>query len=463
MPRTNDLTVGPIAPRLIRMTGPMVLGMFSMVAFNLADTYFVSQLGEIPLAAIGFTFPVVFLVQSVAIGLGQGTSSCVSRAVGSGDIHRVRRLTTDGLGLGVMLVGLVSAVGVATIDPVFRLLGATDTTLPLIHSYMNTWYFGAVFVVVPMVGNHAMRAGGDTLIPGLIMVAGASINILLDPLLIFGLWGFPEMGMAGAAMATVIARACTLLVSLGILHFRKGMLAIERPIAREVIRSTRDILYVGIPSAATFVLGPISFAMVTRMVAQYGETAVAAVGAGSRVEGLVMMVPVAFCTVMVAFVGQNYGAGRRDRILRAQWIAGSFAMAWGVGSMVVFWLTGRWVAGVFAEADNGGTEVIDRLVLFLHIMPIGYGFRSMSMLASSSLNGINEPVHSAIVSGGRLMLVCIPLAWLGSQLWGLGGLFTGLAVGNVLGGSAAVPWFLAVLKKHPSPRTPPAGVPSISE
>ena len=164
------LIEGPVQKTLIRLTLPMVLGTLGMVIFNLSDTFFVGQLGTNQLAALSFTFPVVLIVSSLAMGLGIGASAVISRAIGEGNHYKVKRLTTDSLTLSLIFVGFFALFGLLTINPLFRLLGASGEVLVYISQYMTIWYLGVVFVVIPMVGNNAIRASGDTKTPGLIMV-----------------------------------------------------------------------------------------------------------------------------------------------------------------------------------------------------------------------------------------------------------------------------------------------------
>ncbi len=314
---------------LVRLTGPMILGIVSMVLFNLADTFFVSRLSGRHLAALSFTYPVVLIVNSLALGLGMGASAVISRAVGRRDHAAARRLTTDSLSLALLIVGLFVIAGLATIGPVFRLLGASDETLTLIRSYMGIWYPGMVFVVVPMVGNNAIRARGDTLTPGLIMLASATINTVLDPLLIFG-WGpFPRLEMAGAALATVMARASSLVLALWVLIRRERLLCLVRPTLAEVLTSWRQILYLGLPTATTRLVTPLGMGIVTRMAAAHGEPVVAALGVGSRLEFFGLTVVAALSTVLAPFVGQNLGAGQSDRVRQGVNWASRFALIWG--------------------------------------------------------------------------------------------------------------------------------------
>ena len=220
MNQKNHLTQGLVTKKLTSLTIPIIFGMFSMVTFNLVDTFFISRLGVKELAAMSFTFPVIMFIVSIALGLGVATSSVVSRAIGRGDHHQVQRLTTDSLIISFLIVVIFAVLGLFSMNWTFRSLGANGETLPLVKQYMRIWYLGVAFVVIPMVGNNAIRACGDTFIPSLIMVISTIINIILDPLLIFGLWGFPRLGLEGAAIATVIARAAAVIFSLLILHFK---------------------------------------------------------------------------------------------------------------------------------------------------------------------------------------------------------------------------------------------------
>ena len=146
----KSLTEGPISNQLVTLTLPMVGGIFAIVAFNLADTYYVGQLGTNQLAAMSFTFPVVMTLGSLALGLGVGASSIIARAIGEGDHSRVQRFTTNSLTLGVTAVVLLSAIGLMTIDPLFTALGAGPDVLPFVRQYMQIWYFGMVFLVIPI-------------------------------------------------------------------------------------------------------------------------------------------------------------------------------------------------------------------------------------------------------------------------------------------------------------------------
>ena len=172
------LTEGSVPKLLWHLALPMTIGIMSVLAFNLVDTYFVAQLGTRELAAMSFTFPVVMVLMGVSFALSTGTASEVSRAIGRGDETTVKRLTSDSLSLSFLVVLVVAGLGMATINPLFTFLGAGPDVLPLIRDYMLIWYPGVVFLVIPIVANAAIRAGGDTRFPAMMMVAAMLTNLL---------------------------------------------------------------------------------------------------------------------------------------------------------------------------------------------------------------------------------------------------------------------------------------------
>lgn len=402
----------------------MTFGIVGMVAFNLVDTYFVGRLGTKELAALSFTFPVVLFVNSLALGLGIGASAIISRAIGEGDQHRVKRLTTDSLVLAIFLVTLFVVVGLFTIDPVFRLLGARGEILDMVKQYMGIWYFGMPFVVVPMVGNNAIRATGDTKTPSAIMLVAVFCNFIMDPLLIFGIGPFPRLGIAGAAIATVISRSITFTVSLFVLYFRDKMITFIIPKLKEVFESWKRVLYIGLPTAGTRIIVPLAIGIITRIVSTYGKEAVAAYGVSSRIEFFALTVIVALSSVLAPFVGQNWGAGKQDRVEKAVTYSERFSMVWGFAVFIVLTTLARPIAGIF----NSNPAVITAIVLYLRVVSIGYGLQGVIMLTGSAMNVLNRPFHAAGVRIAQMFILYVPLALIGSRLFGLTGVFVALVI-----------------------------------
>ncbi|WP_033936041.1 MATE family efflux transporter, partial [Vibrio cholerae] len=172
----HGLLSAPIPLVLRQMTVPMIFGLVAILMFNLVDTFFISLLGTQALAAISYTFPVTFAVNCITMGIGVGLSTCIGRLLGQGDGRQAARVSSHGLLLALLLVAAASTLGLLTIEPLFLLLGASHELIPLIKEYMVVWYLTIPLLVLPMAGNSAIRATGDTKTPAKIMMLAGLIN-----------------------------------------------------------------------------------------------------------------------------------------------------------------------------------------------------------------------------------------------------------------------------------------------
>ena len=411
----------------------MLMGILSIMLFHLVDTFFLGRYSTEALTAVTFTFPVVMTLGSLALGLGVGVSAVVANAIGEGNQLQVQRLSTDSLLLSVLIVTACAAVGLLTIDPLFRALGADGEILVLVRQYMEILYWTVGLVVIPMVGNAAIRATGDTRTPSLVMMVAAITNVVLDPILIFG-WGpIPELGVQGAALATAGARTLTLLASIYVLGFREKMLSRRGMTPGAVISSWRRILHVGLPAAGMRMVVPFGIGVITRLVATYGVHAVAAFGIGSRVGMFVFAVIMAQATALAPFIGQNLGAGLPHRVRRAAWLSCGFGFGYGILLWGVMAVLARPIAALF----NQEPAVVSVAVSYFRIVPIGAAFSALVALTGSVLNAMLKPRTAAVLMMLQMFILYIPLSFLGSRLFGLAGIFWASAVANILTGLVA--------------------------
>ena len=435
------LTSGPVGGHLISLTVPMVIGMIAMISYGIADTYFVGQLGTIPLAAMSFTFPVNFVATGLSLGIGTGTASVLARLMGTGDRSDVQRITTHAVLLGALLGFGFLALGLSTIEPLFRLLGADDQTMPLIKEYMRIYYLGGVFLVLPMVGNSAIRATGDAKIPGIIMTIAALFNIVLDPLLIFGLAGFPRLELEGAAIATVIANAGTFLAAFAILYWRERLIRFRFVSIHKLADSWRRVLHVGVPAIATNMVTPVTAAIITALVAAYGPEAVAGFGVAVRVETLALIVIFSLASANAPFVGQNYGAGELDRVSRSINLAAAFCLIYGAGVSIIMWLVGEPVASLF---DDDPTVVKTAADYFL-LVAWSYGAFGIFQVCGTSFNALGRPLPATILTFTKMFLVYVPGAFLLSRFWGVNGVFAANGLAHLVMGLVAYLWLRRTL------------------
>ncbi|MGN4967352.1 MATE family efflux transporter [Aeromonas dhakensis] len=435
--RPNPLLTAPMTSVLLRMTGPMILGIVAILTFNLVDTFFIGMLGTQALAAISFTFPVTFVVTSLAMGLGAGLSAVMGHALGQGKHEEAARITTDNLFLAVLLVTLIAVAGALTIHPLFRLLGASDALIALIYDYMLIWYLTVPMLVLPMVGNAAIRATGDTKTPSLVMTVAGLVNGVLDPLLIFGIGPFPEWGIRGAAIATSLSWLMAMLVSLYILRHREGLLRWRLSPRPQLLAHWRALLHVAVPASFTNMLNPLANAVLMTIFAGLGTEVVAAYGAASRVEALLLIVMMALSSVLAPFISQNCGAGNPARAKAALQLCMRFALLFQLAVYALTWLLAPFIADLFSDHP----QVVRLIVLYLHLVPIGYGFQGMVMLLASALNGVRASSISFLFNGVRLFVFLLPGAWLGAKLGGEQGIYLGILLANLAVGTLA--WWYA--------------------
>jgi len=419
----------------------VILGMIMLMTFGLVDTFFVSLLGTVPLAAISFTFPVTFTLISLNIGLGIGTSATIARYLGAGNASMAKEYGTGSLLLSFFMVGGLALIGWFSMEPIFSLLGANEEQMPFIKDYMQVWYMAGIFLSLPMVGNSVLRASGDTKTPSMIMALGGLINAVLDPLLIFG-WGpFPALGIQGAAIATLIAwMVCSVLIIYLLAVKRK--LILPRLLTMAEMRETSEgILKIGLPAAGANMLTPIAGGVLTAIVAAYGTEAVAAWGVGSRLESIASIVVLALSMTLPPFISQNFGAGKIARVEEAYIKSVKFVLIWQFIIFVLMWLLSPFIARAFAEDP----EVTMLIQLFLYIVPLGYGLQGIVILTNSSFNAMHRPMAALSLSVIRLFIFFVPISYIGSVFFQLQGMFWGGVIANVLTAVVAFIWFKRLL------------------
>ena len=438
------ILVAPIGKTLWQMTWPMIFGVATLISFNVVDTLFISLLGTEELAAISFTFPVTFTVISLSIGLGIGTSAVIARLLGQEKLQHARHAASSALYLAGLLVALLAALGWLCAEPIFRMLGASASMMPLIMSYMNIWFVGAVLLVMPMIGNSILRASGDTKTPSFIMALGGLLNAVFDPILIFG-WGpLPALGIQGAAIASVLSWVIGFVLIIYWLVVRKKLIDPIPPSVKVFLTSSRRLLKIGLPAAGANMLTPLSLAIITAMVASYGAAAVAGFGAGARLESLASIVILALSMSLPPFISQNFGAGRMDRVRSAYRTALVAVLVLQALIYILLVLSLPLIQFAFARED----AVAQVLAWFVWLMPLGYGVQGWVILTNSSMNALHMPIHALSLSLVRLFCLFVPLSYFGSLLGDLPGLFAGGVLANVITAIISYRWFMHSLDKY---------------
>ena len=423
-----NLSEGSIQKSLIRMTTPMIIGMLMLFTFSLVDTLFISFLGTEALTAISFTFPVTFTIMSLAIGLGIGASAVVGKYLGRSDYEKAKEASTVINYISLLLATIVVAICWFFMDSIFNLMGARESLMPAIREYMNVWFPGSIMVVCIMTGNSILRACGDTKTPSILMAAAGLINAILDPILIFGLGPIPALGIQGAAWATVTAWGICYFYLMYTLVIQKELVSSSMPSRPVMLSSGREMLRIGVPAAGANMMTPLAAGIMTAIAAGFGDEAVAAFGVGARLEPMATLIVLAMSSSLPPLISQNFGAAKIDRVEKAYQLSIKFILVW---QMLVYALVALG-AGVIASTFSDDPKVIETIKLFLWILPLGYGLQGIVILTNSSLNALHRPMAALYLSSARFFVFYVPLAYVGSQWFGLAGFFGGAFCGNLL-------------------------------
>lgn len=281
--------------------------------------------------------------------------------------------------------------------------------MPVILAFMRIWFAGSLFLILPIAITGLIRATGDGATPALLMTFIAVLNIGLNPVFIFGLGPVPELGMKGAAVATVIARALATVLALQML-WRRGLLDLSLEPLRRGVRQWREISVIGLPASLSTSLNPVALAIATAAVATLGTGEVAAFGVVTKIEAFAVVPLLALSSASAPFVGQNSGGGKQARSREALLWCCAIAGVWTVFIAIVLRLIAE---PLLLPAFTDSSEVIGFAALYLLIVPWTFAGYGITVALSAGMNGLGRSVTALCISGGRAVGLLAPLAWLG--------------------------------------------------
>ena len=431
---------GSILEYLLKHSATLFVGLVCLSSLALVDFYFIGQLGAMELAAVSFAAPIVFLGINVLLSLGVGVMIVSSKLVGGGDMESVNRVSSAGIYLAIVVGVLMMLGGFYFHETIFSVLQAEQAIIDLIRGYMQFIYINFVLMALLIVLLKILQAFGEVKSQAIVMMVVVFLNIALDPLLIFGIGPFPQLGLEGAAIATCIATGVGVLV----LFF----------IAAKYIRYRLDafthswgqILYLGLPVSLSKSMMPLTNAAITAMLAAFGNISVAAYGIGYRIDLIVLLFLVALSSIVAPFIGQNIGAGNYDRIYNCILMAIRVVFVYGIIAGAAVFFFSEQIASVFSP----DSAVRSELSLYLLIAPIGYFLQGLMMLSVSVLETLNKPLRSALVNLIYFFLLYIPFAAIGAKFYGNVGIFAAYPISGLVAAIFALSIMMRTLKEAKS-------------
>lgn len=413
-----------LSKQLFQMTWPMMFGVLSLMSFQLVDSAFIGQLGILPLAAQGFTMPLQMVIIGLQVGLGIATTAVIARVLGAQQIKKAKQLAGLVLTLGAAMVFIMCLLIWFSRGLLLDLLGAEANVFPIIDSYWPVWLASCWAGAMIYFAYSVCRANGDTKLPGLMMMATSILNMILDPIFIFQF----NLGLNGAAWATIVS-------------FTIGFCIILPPIFKRhwisfswhdlnILQSIKELNAVMAPAMMSQLLPPLSSMMATKIIAGFGAAAVAGWAMASRIEFFAIVVVLALTMSIPPMVGRMLGAKQFDDIQKLIKIAAKFVLTWQIGLAILLFVIAKPLANLLSTDSN----VIDVIYHYLLWVPISLGSLGICMLMVSTCNALGVSMRALLISILRLFICFLPMIWIGSNLFGLHGIFMGALVGNSLAG-----------------------------
>jgi putative MATE family efflux protein len=412
----RDYTRGPIGRAIILLAVPMVLEMCMESVFAVVDIFWVAHLGADAVATVGLTESMLTLMYAVAIGLGIGATAMVARRIGEKNPEGAARAAVQAIALGLIVSIIVAIIGVSLAPKLLGLMGASPWVLEHGVSFTRIMFAGNATILLLFLINAIFRGAGDAAIAMRVLWMANAINILLGPCFIFGLGPFPEMGVAGAAIATNIGRGAGVLYAFsrlirsgGRFDIRRRHLKLEPSIMARLIR---------LSSTATFqvFIGMASWIGLIRTISSFGSNAVAGYTIGIRVIIFALLPSWGMANAAATMVGQGLGAGKPERAEQAVWRAGFYNMIC-LGTVgLIFVIFARQIVHLFTQDPN----VVPYGVDTLRIVAYGFLFYAYGMVLTQSFNGAGDTWTPTIINLFVFWLWELPLAYVLAIVFGIG-------------------------------------------
>lgn len=422
--RGGSPTEGSVGRAIVLLAVPMVLEMAMESVFAVVDIFFVSRLGADAMAAVGFTESLSALIYTVAMGLSIGVTAVVARRMGEGNAEAASDAAFQALMLGAMISTVLAAVGIIYAPALLRLLGATESVVQLGTGYARWLFGGNAAVLLLFLLNAAFRGAGDATIAMRVLWLANGLNIILDPLLIFGVGPFPALGVTGAGIATVVGRGFGVVLQLVVLFGGAGALRIgARNLKVSLAVMMRLVRLSGTGTLQVFI-STASWILLVRIVAGFGSEAVAGYTVAIRIVLFALLPAWGLANAAATMVGQALGAGNPQRAEDSVWIAGKLNLAF-LGTVgLLFIALAPQIVGLFgSDAVTAGHAVMG-----LRIISAGFFFYAFGMVFSQSFNGAGDTWTPTLLNLVCFWFIELPLAWLLANRLGMGAAGAFLAI-----------------------------------
>lgn len=441
----NKMGVMPINKLLLNMSLPMMVSMLVQALYNIVDSIFVAKLSENALTAVSLAFPIQTLLIAFGTGMGVGVNSLLSKQLGEKDLKQVSRTAMNGIFLAALNFVVFVIVGIVCVRPFYasQVRDADPEILTMGVQYLRIVCICSFGLYAQLIFEKLLQSTGKTLYSMITQVVGAGLNIILDPILIFGLFGMPRLGVAGAAIATVIGQIVggTIGLFFNLRVNREITLSLKG--FRPDVNTIANIYKVGVPSIIMQAIGSVMTYGMNMILITFSATATAVFGVYFKLQSFFFMPVFGLNNGLIPIVAYNYGAGRRSRVIKAIKCSLVYAFALLLTGFVVF----ETIPGVLLGMFEASEEMLAIGVPALHIIGVHFLVAWFCIIAGSVFQALGNGVYSLVVSVARQLVVLLPVAFLLAQLGGLHAVWWAFPIAEVMSGCASALFMIRINKK----------------
>lgn len=410
--KENKMGTESILKLIITMSLPSIFSMLVQALYNIVDSIFVARFSENALTAVSLAFPVQMLMMALAIGTAVGVNSLVSRRLGEKRFDDANSAATHGLVLSILSWVLIAILGAIFIRPFFGLFDLEPLTLQYACDYTYIVVIGSFGIFVQIAIEKILQATGNMIVPMILMLVGSITNIILDPIMIFGYFGFPAMGAAGAALATIIGQIIAMIISLFFLFCKKHAVSIHLKGFRFHKETVKEIYRVGIPSIIMQSIGSLMISLYNLILASFSEVAVTVLGVYYKLQSFVFMPVFGLTHGLMPIMGYSFGARNRERLKKAIHLGASFAFVIMLIGTIIFFVATKQLLMIF----DSGEELLSIGVPALRIISLCFPAAAISIILSTLFQAVGEGRFSLYISAFRQLLFLLPSAYFLSKI-----------------------------------------------
>ncbi|WP_297707321.1 MATE family efflux transporter [uncultured Eudoraea sp.] len=437
--KETEFTTGSIRKAVFMLSIPMILEMMMESIFAIVDIAYVSRVSVNAVATIGLTESVITLVYAIAIGLSMAATAVVARRVGEKDLKGARQAAMQAILLGIAVAVSIGVVGFLYSKEILALMGGEPDLIAEGYGYTKLLIGGNITIVLLFLINAIFRGAGDASVAMWTLVLSNGLNIILDPIFIFG-WGpIPEFGVMGAAIATNIGRGTAVIFQLGILFF--GWSRIKLAVSDIVLRTgvMLNLIKVSLGGIAQFLIGTSSWVFLMRLMSEFGSEVLAGYTIAIRVMMFTFMPAWGMSNAAATLVGQNLGAKQPERAEKSVWITGKYNAYFMLAVSLIYLFFAPEIIGLFTNV----TSVVENGALCLQVVAAGYIFYAYGMVVSQAFNGAGDTKTPTKINLIAFWGFQLPFAYLAAITFELGalGVFLAITLAEVMLSVIAIIWF----------------------